>query len=119
MVHADVEVEHDEDRRLQPVGEVERGRAELERLGRILREQQDVLSVAVRSIGREHDIRLLGARRHAGRGAAALHVEDDRRDLGKIGEAEEFLHQRNAGTRGRRERARAVPGSAGDDAERG
>ena len=30
MVHADLEIEHDEDRRLQPVGEVESVRAELE-----------------------------------------------------------------------------------------
>ncbi len=32
FIHADIEIEHDEDRRLQPVGEIERLRAELERL---------------------------------------------------------------------------------------
>ena len=52
MVHADVEIEHDEDRGLQPVGEIERLRRELERLGRVFREQQHVLGVAMRGIGR-------------------------------------------------------------------
>ena len=39
MVHADVEIEHDEDRRLQPVGEIEGLRAEVEGFRRILGEQ--------------------------------------------------------------------------------
>ena len=51
MVHADVEIEHDEDRGLQPVGEIERLRRHLERFGRILGEQQHVLGVAMRGIG--------------------------------------------------------------------
>ncbi len=75
-------------------------RAELEALGRILREQQHVLGVAVRGIGAGQDVGLLRARRHAGRRPAALHVEDHRRDFGEIGEAEELLHQRDAGARG-------------------
>jgi hypothetical protein len=62
---------------------------------------------------------LLGARRHAGGGAAALHVEDHRRDFGEIGEADELLHQRDAGTGGGGEGARAVPAGADDDADRG
>ena len=101
VVHADVEVEHDEDRRLQPVGEVEGVSApNSKHFVRILREQQHVLGVAVRGVGAGQDVGLLGARRHAGRGAAALDVEDHRRDFGEIGEADELLHQRDAGARG-------------------
>src|SRR6266850_2353510 len=51
MVHADVEVEHDEYRRLQPVGEVEGLGAELKGFSGILREHQHVLGVAVRRVG--------------------------------------------------------------------
>ncbi len=51
VVHADVEVEHDEDRGLQPVGEIERLRRHFEGLGGILGEQQHVLGVAVRGVG--------------------------------------------------------------------
>ncbi len=47
VVHADVEVGHDEHRRLQPVGEVERLGGEVEALLRVLGEQQHVLGVAV------------------------------------------------------------------------
>ena len=72
-------------------------RAEFESLGRVFREQQDMLGVAVRGIGAGENVGLLGARRHAGRRPGALHVEHHRRDFGEIGEAEEFLHQRNAG----------------------
>ena len=112
VVHADVEIEHDEDRRLQPVGEVERVGGHGEGLVRVLGEDQHVLGVAVRGIGAGQDVGLLGAGRHAGRRAAALDVEDDRRDFGEIGEADEFLHQRDAGARGRGEGARAVPAGA-------
>src|SRR5438477_139172 len=66
LVHADVEVEHDEDGGLQAVGEVEGEGAELEALGRILGEQQRVLGVAVTGVGGQEDVGLLGARRHAG-----------------------------------------------------
>ena len=64
-------------------------------------------------------IALLRARRHAGRRAGALHVEDHRGDLGEIGEPEEFLHQRDAGPGGGREGARAVPRRADHHADRG
>ena len=63
--------------------------------------------------------RLLRARRHAGRGPAALHVEDHRRQLGEIGKADEFLHQRDAGSGRRGEGAGAVPGGADHHADRG
>ena len=38
MVHADIEVEHQEDHGLQPLGEIEGLRCELERFSRIFRE---------------------------------------------------------------------------------
>ena len=119
MVHADIEVEHDEDRRLQPVGEVEGGGGELERLGRVLGKQQHVLGVAVRGVGAGDDVGLLRSRRHAGRGAGPLHVENHRGYFREIGEAEELLHQRDAGAGGGGEGARAVPGRADHDADRG
>jgi hypothetical protein len=87
MIHADVEIEHDEDRRLQAVGEIESVGREVERLGRVFREQQHVLGVAVRGIGAGDQVALLRARRHAGRRAGALDVEYHRGDFGEVGQA--------------------------------
>ena len=75
MVHADVEIEHDKDWRLQPVGEIEGLRAEFEGFARVLGKQQHVLGVAVGGVGAGDDVALLRTGRHAGRGAGALHVE--------------------------------------------
>ncbi len=85
MVHADIEVEHHEDGRLQPVGKIEGLGAELEAFRRIFREQQHVLGIAVRGVSAGRDVALLGPGGHAGRGARTLHIEDYRRDLSKIG----------------------------------
>src|SRR6266545_4647025 len=115
---ADVEVGHHEYRRLQPVGEIERLRAELERFRRVLRHQQHVLGVAVRGVGTGENVALLRAGRHAGRGTCALHVDHDRGDFREISKPKELLHQRDAGTRGRREGAGAVPGGADHHADR-
>ncbi len=84
VVHADVEVEHQEDRGLQPLGEVEGMRGEFEGFRRILREQHHVLGVAVRGIAAGDDVALLRARRHARGGAGALDVHDHGRDFGKV-----------------------------------
>ena len=119
-IHADVEIEHDEDRRLQPLGEIEGARAANSNASAgPSGMQQHMLGVAVRGEGAGEEVRLLRAGRHAGRGAAALHVEDDDRNFGEIGEAEEFLHQRDARPGRRREGARAVPAGADRDADRG
>ena len=90
-----------------------------EALVRVGGQEHHVLGVAVRGVGGGQEIRLLRPRRHAGRGAAALDVEDHRRDLGEIGEAEELLHQRDAGTGRGGEGAGAVPCRADHHADRG
>ena len=92
---------------------------ELEALVGILREQQHVLGVAVRGVGAGEQVGLLGARGHAGGRAAALHVDDGRRDLGEVGQADELGHQRHARAGGGGEGARAVPGRADHHADRG
>ena len=119
VVHADIEVGHDDDRRLQALGKIERLRAHREALGRVGGEQQHVLGVAVRGVGAGDDVGLLGARRHARGGAAALDVEQHHRHLGEVGKPEELAHQRDAGAGGGRERARAVPPAADGDADGG
>ena len=63
--------------------------------------------------------RLLRARRHAGGRPGALHVEDHRRNFGEIREADELLHQRDAGAGRGGEGARAVPAGADHHADRG
>ena len=73
--------------------------------------------VAVRGVGAQHQIALLRARRHAGGRAGALHVEDHRRHFGVIRQADELVHQRDAGTRGGCERARTRPARADDHAD--
>ena len=118
LVHADVEIAHQEHRRLQPLGEVERLRGHLEALVRVLREKQHVLGVAVARVGAGEDVGLLRARRHARRRPAALHVDDRHRNLGEIREPDEFLHERDAGAGGRGKGARAVPPRPDGDAHR-
>jgi hypothetical protein len=118
LVHADVQVGHHEHRRLQPVGQVQRGGGEFEALGRVLRQQHHVPGVAVRSVGRAQQVGLLRARGHAGGRPAALHVDDRHRDLGEVGQADEFGHQRNARPGSGGEGTRAVPARAHHHADR-
>ena len=117
LVHADVEVVQDEHRRLEPVREVERGGSKREALPRVLGEKQHVLGVAVARVSAGEDVRLLRTGRHPGRRAAALDVEDDRRDLREVGQADELLHQRDARPGGRGEGPGAVPGGADHHAD--
>ena len=72
LVHADVEIAHDEDRRLQAVGKIERERRELEAFVRVFRKQQHVLRVAVRGVRRKP------ARRTAAACASACRSTDRR-----------------------------------------
>ena len=64
------------------------------------------------------DVALRGARRKSGGRSDALDVEDQRRDLGVVAQAGELAHQRDAGARRGRHRARARPARADDHAER-
>src|SRR5215813_14279859 len=98
VIHADVEVEHHEDRGLQAVGKIESLGTEFEALSRILREEQNVLGVAVRGVSTEGDIALLRAGWHAGRWAGPLDIENNRRDFSEIGQSDELLHQGDAGS---------------------
>jgi hypothetical protein len=75
LVHADVQVGHHEHRRLQAVGQVQRGGGVLEAFVRVFRKQQHVLGVAVRGVGAGQQVGLLRARGHAGGRPAALHVD--------------------------------------------
>ena len=119
VVHAEVEIGHHEDRRLEALGEVEGLDGHRVALGDRRRQQQDVLGVAVRQARGKGDVALRGARRQARRGADTLDVEDHRRQLGVVGQPRELRHQRDAGARGRRHRAGAGPRRADDHAERG
>jgi hypothetical protein len=93
----------DDHRRLQPFGCVEGLYGMIERLFRIGREQQHVARVAMRRVGAGHQIRLLGARGHAGGRAATLHIENDRGNFREVAITQELVHQRYSRTAGRRE----------------
>src|SRR5689334_6588284 len=92
MIHANVEVEHDEDWRLQPVREVKGLRTEGERLRRIFRKEQHVLGIAVRGVSAGHDVTLLRTCRHARGRTGPLDVEEDGWNFSKIGKADKLLH---------------------------
>ena len=119
VVHPDVQVRCHEHRRLEPLGDIKGLHRHLETLVRIGGIEYRVPSVAVRGVGQHQQVALLGAGGHAGGRAAALDVEEDRRDLGIVRQADEFLHQRNAGPRGIGERPRPGPPGADHDPCRG
>ena len=118
VVHPDIEVGEHEDGRLEAFRKIERLHAELETLRRILRIQAEVLRVPVRRVGTEEDVALLGARRHPGRWADALDVEEDAGDLGVVRESDELRHERDTGPARRREGAGSGPPRADRDAGR-
>ena len=99
VVHAEVEVRHDEDRRLELLGEVEGLLGHREALLGRGGEEERVLRVAVRVEVAEEDVALHRARREAGGRPGALDVEDDGRDLGVVAEADVLGHERDAGSR--------------------
>ena len=118
-VHAEVEIAHHEDGRLEALGEVEGVLRHLVALGDRRRQQQDVLGSRRATGRRRRRCPLRGAGRQAGRRADALDVEDHRRHLGVVGQAGELGHQRDARAGGRRHRAGARPRRADHHAERG
>jgi len=118
-VHAQVQVAQHQHQRLQPLGQVERNDAELERLGRVCREEQRVTRVAVAHEVGVRNVALARAGRQAGRGTDALDVPDDRRHFGEVGQARELGHQIQAGSRCGGHGPCAGPPSAHDHAQRG
>ena len=117
-VHAEVEVRHHEDRRLEPLRQVERRHRELVALLRRTRDEHDVLRVAVRQDRRRQDVALRRARGQARGRPDALHVDDDRGDLGVVAQAHELAHERDARAGRRRHRTRAGPSRAERHADR-
>ena len=119
VVHAEIEVRHEHDRRLQALGEIERIGAEIEALLRRRWKEHHVSRIAVRGIRGRKQVRLLRARRHAGGWARSLHVHDHRGYLREVRQPQKFLHQRDARARGRGKGTGAVPASADDHSDCG
>src|ERR1035438_6357001 len=95
VIHAEVEIGHDEDRRLELLGEIESLKAHRKTLFRRTREEQGVPGVAVGEQRGGNEVALLGARGQPGGWADALHVENHRGAFGVIPEPDELRHQRN------------------------
>ena len=109
IVHAQVEVAHDEDRRLEffrQVKSLDRHRVTLLNRGR---EQQDVLGVAVGENGGREDVALGGPRGQARRRSHALDVENHGRHFRVVAETDELRHQRDTRPGGGGHGARARP----------
>ena len=119
LIHADIEIGHHKDWRLQPISKIQGRRGMLETLMRIFGKQQDVFGVAMRRVGAGEHVGLLRSRGHSGGGSAALDIDDRDGDFGEVGEPEELGHQRNARAGSRGERARAIPARADHDADGG
>ena len=83
-----------------------------------MHEQFLAAGVAVAGVGAADQVGLLRPCGHAGTGAAPLHVDDGDGDLGKVGQADEFGHQRHTGSRGGREGTRTIPPCAHHHADR-
>ena len=73
------------------------------------REEEQVLGVTVGEEGGGEHVPLRGSGRKPGGGSDPLHVPDDRRDLGEVAQPDEFAHERDARTGGRRHGARSGP----------
>ena len=116
IVHAQVEVAEDQDRCLEALSQVECSAGIAEALGHIAGQQTDVLAVAVTEIIRRQDIPLRDAGGQTGRWSHPHDVPDDDGDFGEVGQATEFVHQRQPWPRGRRHGAGTCPASADDDA---
>ena len=118
VVHAQVEVGHQEDRGLEALREVEGVLREEVALRDAPGEQQDVPAVAVGEEVRRKDVALHRAGGKARGGADALDVQDDRGHLGVVAQPGELGHERDAGPGRRRHRPRARPSRAEDHADR-
>ena len=119
VVHAQIEIGENEDRRLQSLGEIEGLLRELVALFDRAGQQHHVLGIAMRQESDRQHVALHGAGGHAGRRPDALDVEDHTRQFGVIAQTGKLRHERNARPGGRRHRAGASPAGAEDHADRG
>ncbi len=118
VVHAQVEVHHHEDRRLEPFREIERFHRQLVGLLHRVRNQENVFRVAMREERGADQIPLRGARRQAGGRPHTLDVEDHSRRFRVVGQTGKLGHQRDTGTRGGGHGARTGPSCADHHAQR-
>ncbi len=112
IVHSDIQIGQHENRSLEALGQVECFGSELKTLVRIAWEQQNVFGIAMRCVGAFQNVALLRAGGHAGGRTHALNIDNHRGYFSVIRQAEQFIHQRNAGTGGGGESPRAIPRSA-------
>ena len=95
-IHAQVEVAHTEDGRLESLGVVEGAPSVLEALFNGARDEHDVLCIAVAALVEHGNVGLLRPCRQTRRRANPDHVPKHGGDFCKVGQSDEFLHQRNA-----------------------
>src|SRR5580704_5438768 len=119
VVHAEIEIGHDEYRALQLFGQVEGSARHREALGRGTGQKHGMLRISVRQLGDEADVALRGSRRQAGGGSYALNVPNHRRQLDVIAQAGELCHERNSGSSRGGHRACTSPSSAQNHADSG
>ena len=109
LIHAQIKVGEHQHRGLQLLGQIEGRGGQFETFRRGGRKEEHLFGVAVGGIGAAEHIALLGAGWHAGGGADPLHIDEHCRYLGKIGQAQKFVHQRNTGPGGGGKGAGSVP----------
>ena len=118
VVHAEIEVGHDEHRRLQLLGQIEGLARHREALRHRTRDQHGMNGVAMRELGHKLDVALRGARRQSGGRSDALNVPDHARNFDVVAQPGELRHQRNARSGGGRHGARSSPSGAQNHADR-
>ena len=110
--------QHD-DGRLQRFGQMHRPLRGQQAVGNRQRRGHDMRRVAVQPVDGDVEVALLRLGGDAGRRPRSHHVDDDERDFRGHGEAEQFDHQRQAGTGRRRQRRHAAIARADDHVDRG
>src|SRR5689334_4819481 len=96
IVHPNIEICHQEYRSLKPFREIERFGGELEAFSGVGWKKQNMFGIAMGGVGCFHEIALLRPCGHAGGWTDALHVDNNRRDLGVVRQAQELVHERDA-----------------------
>src|SRR6266850_7045774 len=92
VIHAQIEVAHHENRRLESFRKVKRLVTHVETLGDARRQQHDVFCVTMRSINQGQNVGLLGPGRQTCAWPNARDIEDYGWNLGVISKPDEFLH---------------------------